>query len=205
MELLGFVVAVVIAIIIFIKVKNSFQKHGRAKALSILMGISASFVVLAILVVLMASFFESETKSHEYKLLRVTDFSYTMGEKQSVSIAIGKNNSNYFDVTIHRDQVKEGITLVREKTKDYDSQNEWKTKVIDASATLEKINYFFSLKDDYHSVIKFKVNELNYSKKEANIDVYLKLVNPNTNKYISLDKKNLIIQGKMFDNLTKKL
>ena len=144
----------------------------------------------------------NSVNSDKYELLSVTDFSYTMGGKQSVSVSIGENQDNYFNITIHRNQIKNGVSITRYKTKDYNPETEWKTKVIDAESTINGVNYKFLLKGDLDSKIDFKINQLDYNKREALVNVYLKLVNIDTKKYIILEKKNLLIKDKMFDNFT---
>ena len=73
-----------------------------------------------------------------------------MGKNQSVSIAIGKNEKNYFDVTIHRNQIKNGAVIVRQWTKNYNPNTEWKIKIIEAEASIEGVRYLFLHKDDLH-------------------------------------------------------
>jgi predicted transcriptional regulator len=138
--------------------------------------------------------------SSEYKLLRVTDFNFTLRDKQAVSIAVGKDDSHYFDITVHRDQIKNNAVIVREYP-----DTAYENTVIDATATMSGDYYIFLIKDDIRSLIGFKINTLDYEKKEANVDIYIKVIEPYTEEYLTLDKPGLKIQGKMFDNLVKKI
>ena len=128
--------------------------------------------------------------------LDVTGFDYTMGGKPAVSISIGKSINDYYSITIHRDKIKANMVIKRDK--------EHTKKIINASATIDNKNYQFSLYKGSNSVILVKLKELNHKKKEAVIDVYLKLVDVPTQKYVIFNKNNIKITGTLFDNLVKR-
>jgi len=128
--------------------------------------------------------------------LSVTGFDYTMGGKQAVSISIGKSKDDYYSMTIHRDKIKAKAIIKRDK---YNPK-----KVVNATATIDRKNYQYSLYKGSNSIILVRIKELSHKKKEAIIDVYLKLVDVPTQKYVIFDKTNIKITGKLFDNLVKK-
>ena len=128
--------------------------------------------------------------------LSVTDFDFTMGDKQAVSISMGKSKDDYYSITIHRDKIKANVTIRRDKNNP--------KKVINASATIDRKSYQFSLYKGSTSIILVKIKELNHKKKEAVMDVYLKLVDVPTQKYVIFDKTNIRITGILFDNLVKR-
>ena len=128
--------------------------------------------------------------------LSVTGFDFTMGDKQAVSISMGKSKDDYYSITIHRDKIKANVSIKRDKNNP--------KKVINASATINRKNYQFSLYKGSASIILVKIKELNHKKKEAVIDVYLKLVDVPTQKYVIFNKNNIKITGTLFDNLVKR-
>ena len=124
----------------------------------------------------------------------VSDFSYTMGGIQSVSITFTEkgNNKHFFDLTVHRDKIKKGFK---------NTVNKWSPKMpISANASWEGYHKLWN-KDKTN--LTFKVKELDKKYRKAILSLKSTLYNPDTKKTISFDLKDIVIKGKLFDNLVK--
>lgn len=196
-ELIILIIAVVVAFLVFKQIKQAQIKKGTSKGLAYFS--SGSIAALAFIVVLVAgatTFTDTgKIKSKDLKVISVSDYDFTMDDKQSVSIYIGESQSNYYNITINRDQVKQGLSLTKDK--------ENYIKSIDATAAYEKNFYYFLIKDDFNSYLKFDIKKLDHDKKEAVISIKALLYNPDSKDEIKLAQQDFNIKGKLFDNFTK--
>lgn len=129
------------------------------------------------------------------KLSSVSDFSYTMGGKQSVSITlIGKDKEHYLDLTIHRDVIK----------------NHFKDRVVKWSPTMSISAYAtwdgqYKLWNKDNTKLYLNIKKLDKKKKIAFIELESTLFNPLNKQIISFSIKNILIEKKNFDNFMKKI
>ena len=198
------IVALILSVLSYKKVKQIQTQKGTSKALIILSSISVSFLVFVITIVIGASIFTDtptkqaeEKKQNKIKVLSVSDFSYTMKGKQSVSISFGTSKTNYYEITIHRDKIKPNTKLIKNENSYIGS--------IDGEANINKKHYVFLIRDGLKSYIDFKIETLDYTNKQAIIIVSLKLYNPNNEDYIEIKNQKLNITGALFDNLVKQI
>lgn len=199
MELMVLIVAIVISIYVFKLTKNAQTKKGTSKAITLFASLSTAFLSFVIIIVVASSTIFTNNKDTTQSLIvfSVSDYNYTMKDKQSVSIIFGKTNEQYYDLTVFRDSIKPGIELNKTKQNYIDA--------LDASATFGKDNYVFINKDGYEPFISFKIKELNYELKKAKIDISLKLYNINNKEIKELKNCEIEIKDTMFDNLVKDL
>lgn len=162
-----------------------------------LLKIFIAAVVLFVGSAFIAAAYQTFTKEPvAYRVLSVSDFPYTMRDKQAVLINIGKTKEDFFSVTVHRDKIKQGTAIVRDTTaEDY---------AINADTTKNTKPYFFMRGKGLGSVISLSVDKLDQEKKEAKITVYLKL-HHHTGKAATLDKQTFTISGDKYDKLTKSI
>lgn len=200
MELIVLIIAIVIGVYVFKVTKNAQTKKGTSKPITILASLSAAFVSFVIIVVIAGStiFTNSDTDTNQpLKVFSVSDYSYTMKDKQSVSIVFGKTQEQYYDLTVFRDSIKPGIELHKTKQNYIDE--------ITASATFGKNHYTFLAKDGFEPFIKFKILDMDNIKKIANINVSVKLYNADNGDVKELNNYEFTINGNMFDNLVKEI
>lgn len=126
--------------------------------------------------------------------ISVSDFEYTMNEKNAVSINLGESVNNYCDITIYRDLVKTGYS-VRAKQK---SSND-----ISATCQWDGKTYFQSSKHPTHA--KLKINEINSQSGLSKLTASLHLIDPYKNKYFTLDNVSFELNKELTNNLIKKL
>ena len=124
----------------------------------------------------------------------VTDFDYTMNNKQAVSITFGETSTNYCDATIYRDSVKSGYSAIsnQKSVTDLSMDCSWGGK-----------NYMQSSK--HPTSTNIKIVSLDSASKTATINVSLNLVNPSSDEYFSLKDVSLVLKNEQFDNLVKKI
>jgi len=130
----------------------------------------------------------------DYQLMSVSDYPFTMKGKQAVSIDIGKSDSEYFTITVQRDQIVEYNTISKDRT----NPNE----TIDARGSKNGKSYYYLTRGAY-SVIFFNILELNKKKHIARIAISLDLYNSDIKQYMRLKDAVYTIRGKQFDNLVK--
>ena len=138
---------------------------------------------------------EEPSAKQAYHILSVSDFDYTMGGKQAVSISIGRTKEDYFSITVHRDQIKNKTRILRNTAT--------QPKIIDAETTINHLPYFFLRRDGMQSVIEFNIHSIDYKTKQAHITVYMKLYNGETGKDAEFKKQVFIVRDNMFSNLIK--
>ena len=131
-------------------------------------------------------------ESKQFKVISISDFSYTSKGVSVVNICIGTNKDNYFDFSVPRSKIYEGF-----KVKSIKNNSDlicggvlwWKGK-----------QYLFSSK--HPTEIYFKINLLDKQKKEAEISTYVKGIDSNFLSFFTTPIITLKVTGKNFDNLT---
>lgn len=207
-QLIVMVVALILSVLTYKKTTQIQANKGTSKALTILSSASASFLVFAAVIVIGASIFADTSKTipkqssnvqkqNPLEILSVSDYSNTMKGKQSVSISFGTSQTNYYTLTIHRDKVKQGIELKKDKSNYIGS--------IDCEANFNKKWYVFLIRDNFKSYIDFKINSIDYKNKQATIIVSTKLYNPDDGSEIEIKNQKLSIKDTLFDNFTKQI
>lgn len=135
---------------------------------------------------------ESKPKALLTTVRIVSDSSFTMGEKQAVSIFFGGDKYNYFDVTILRQHVYEGYI---EKSEKMSEDNE-----IDSSGLWKGVQYFQSSKHD--TFVYFYIEKLDRLSKIAVIGFGGKFVGGNDfDTYFEIPVTKFKVTGELFDNL----
>ena len=129
------------------------------------------------------------------KLSSVSDFSYTMGGKQSVSITLrGKDREHYLELTIHRNKIQNNFEANVKKS----AHN----KSINASATWDG---YYSLNYRQKTSIYIKITKIDKKNKIALLDIRATLYNYSKEKSLSFNLKDILIDGENFDNLLKQI
>lgn len=128
------------------------------------------------------------------KVLSVSDYDYTLRNKPAVSVDFGGDETNYFSVTIHRSNVREGFSAELSRQSGSDQ--------IDASMSLKGKSYFQSGKHD--TWLKFSIDQLDAAKKQAVVTVSGVFVAPLTDEYITVNESTAVISGQNFDNFVMK-
>lgn len=144
----------------------------------------------------------SETQRNPYVSM-VSDYSYTMRDKEAVAINISWGENRY-DITMLRSEIKEGATLERLSPGAGGYIGEWKTRVVDASANIDDQYYAFNSREDGKSSVRVTINTLDKKHKEADLSVFMKIYNANTGEYKIFGKQHLKITGDNFDNFVNK-
>jgi len=198
------IVALILSVLSYKKVKQIQTQKGTSKTLVLLSSLSVSFLVFVVTVIIGASIFTDTPitqvevkKQNKIKVLSVSDYSLTMKGKQAVSISFGSSKINYYSITIHRDKIKPNTKLLKNENNYIGS--------IDSEANINKKHYVFLTRDGLKSYIDFKIEILDHTNKQAIIIVSLKLYNPNDENYIEIKNQKLNITGALFDNLVKQI
>ncbi|MFY9075967.1 hypothetical protein OZZ08_13520 [Malaciobacter mytili] len=124
-------------------------------------------------------------------LFNVSDFEYTMGNKDAVSINIGESNTKYINITIHKDNIKEGLVINTKEIKDKD--------LISITAHWDKKSYF---QNNKNSFTIFKILELDKINNKAKIFLETKLYSVKNDNSININSITTI-EGQAFINLIK--
>lgn len=128
------------------------------------------------------------------KVLDVSDFDFTLRNKPAVSVYFGGDETNYFSVTIHKSNVREGFSAQLNRQPGSDQ--------IDALMSLKGKSYFQTGKHD--TWLKFSIDQLDTAKKQAVVTVSGVFVAPLSDEYITVDKSTAVISGQNFDNFVMK-
>ena len=126
------------------------------------------------------------------KVLNVSEYYFTINNKQAVSINCGRNKDNFIEITIAKSNIKNGYKTYQKYGSD---------KNINASATINKI--YFCLSSKHETFINFSINKINKKEKTAEIIFSGRLVSQRYNKFIEVKETKVIISGNDFYNLTK--
>mgnify|MGYP003385502395 CR=1 FL=1 len=126
------------------------------------------------------------------KVQRVTDFDFTLNEMPAVSIAIGPNGENYFDLTLYRSNVKSGYSATSKSKTD---------SAISIEASWSGKNYVQSSK--HSTAASIQVVSIDVASKVVILKISAILVNPQTGELLQLSNSQVIVSGQNFINLTK--
>lgn len=191
MSAIPFILFILVWVLLY---KYLVNKKQKGKLISHLM----SFIVAILVMLLSIIPLTSKSNNQEVKIdqlnatvLSVSNYSYTFGDKQAVSLSLGKDKDNYININVHRENIKKGFTL---NTKiNIDDKN-----FISGTALWNKKQYFEN-KDSY---IYLEIANLDYENKIAQLNIEANLYeakeNPSSLK-IQLSAK---ITNELFDNLT---
>lgn len=126
-------------------------------------------------------------------IFSVSDYEYTMNERQAVSISFGETQRNYCSATIYRESVSSGYTVSSQhkSNKDFSIDCNWAGK-------------YYVQSSKYQTFAAFELLSIDPQSKTAEATVSAKLVDPNSGEYFELDATPLEINGVNFDHLTKK-
>lgn len=124
------------------------------------------------------------------KVQRVTDFDFTLNESPAVSIAIGPDGENYFDLTLYRSNVKSGYAA---------SSKSKNNSAISIEATWSGKNFVQSSK--HSTMVSVQVVSIDTANKVANLKVSAVLVNPQTGNFLQLSNSKITVSGQSFINL----
>ncbi|OEA87395.1 hypothetical protein BBM70_10160 [Vibrio parahaemolyticus] len=126
--------------------------------------------------------------------ITVSDFAYTMNEQPAVSITFGKDNNNFCDVTLYRDDIVQGFSSTLENKS---SGN------LSSSCTWNKAYYVQSSK--HPTLASLTIDKLDKVNQTANIKASLKLVNSKTlDDFFEIDDVEIKVSGEQFMNLITK-
>jgi hypothetical protein len=127
-------------------------------------------------------------------VMAVSDFDYTMNNKQAVRISYGQSQTNYCDVTIYRDSVISGYSVdsKQRSTQDFSMSCNW-----------DGVNYVQSSKHPTSS--SFKIGSIDTNTGSVQLDISLHLVDPSTDKYFTLKEITLNLNKQQLNNLLKKI
>lgn len=134
-------------------------------------------------------------------IIRVSDFEFKLANKSAVSIAFGESESKWCDVTIHRESVYEGLTVISNRRQNH--------KEISFECYLDSV--MFILNDNIDTNVKLELTSLDNDKKIAEIVISAKLhelTKASENRFGSIARLmgvNLTITGDDFDNLIKQM
>lgn len=134
------------------------------------------------------------TMERGIKLSSVSDFSYTMGGKQSASIVLAKDKYHYVDLTIHRDEIKAGAHFIKNKHHINDT--------IDVTAQWDG-NCVLMLSKG--SSLEVSIDKIDKDKKIATMSINATLLNTKTNKPVKFSASNILFSGKNYQNLIVKI
>jgi len=195
------IVALVLSVFGFKKMKKIQTDKGTSKVLTLLASVSAAFIVFMVTMVIgFVAFVDTPkpvSKENTLKILSVSDYNFTIDDKQAVGIYIGRNDKEYFSITVPRSMIKQGNKIIKNKD-NY-------IKYADITASFNGKQYFFIVNDSASSILDFYIQKIDYKNKNAIIKVYTKIYNPDDNSYTEIKKQNFVISGILFENLTKNI
>lgn len=128
------------------------------------------------------------------EVFSVSDYEYTMNEKQAVSVSFGETQKNYCSATIYRSSIKEGykVSSQQKSNRNISIDCNWGGK-------------YYVQSSKHKTNVDFELKSINSSSKSAEIQISGKLVNPYNGKYFTLKNTPILVQDIHFDNLIKKM
>lgn len=131
---------------------------------------------------------------NKVEVIHVTDYAFTLNEKQAVSFYFGESQTNYCTVTIYRELVAAGYKVFSSKKND---------RSISASCTWNKKETTQSSK--HKTSVVLEIIDIDKKKKTASMIVSIKLVEPKRGEYFELFDIELLLKDKYYNALTKKI
>ena len=142
---------------------------------------------------------KDESKSYNIseptKIFSVSDYSYTLGGKPAVSIMFGPSKTTFINLTILKQDLKEGSVI--------DSTKGNVSKKISISFLLEGVSFTLRGKVPA-SYVKLKIESLDRTKQEAIISIDAKLFTDNGGSSVDI-KNKIVLSGENFINLMKQI
>ena len=137
---------------------------------------------------------EPEAAINASSMFSVSDYEYTMNDKQAVSISFGETQNNFCSATIYRASVAAGyeVSSQQKSSKDISVDCNWSGK-------------YYVQSSKHQTSVKFEMLSIDPKTKTAEATVSVKLVEPSSGKYFKLGVTPLVISGEHFDHLTKKM
>lgn len=135
------------------------------------------------------------------EIIRVTDFDYTLGEKQAVSIAFGESDENHCSLTVQRENIKAGYSIYSLRGNKY--------QYVSLDCNWDGVWYIQNSNLDTY--IDLKIVSLDRTNKNAEVLISAKLSEHKkigekpSGDTAELNNVKLVITGKHFDNLTKQM
>ncbi|MBL4744534.1 MAG: hypothetical protein JKX87_07905 [Cycloclasticus sp.] len=126
------------------------------------------------------------------KVQRVTNFDFTLNEIPAVSIAIGPNTENHFDITLYRSNIKSGYAV---------SSKSKSNSTIAIEATWSGKSFVQSSKHSTGASVQ--IVSIDTHGRVAILKISAILVNPETGELLQLSNSQVTISGENFINLTK--
>lgn len=134
-------------------------------------------------------------ENNKIETISVSDFKYTMNDKQAISILFGETQSNFCSVTIYRAAVKQGYSVSSAQRDDHS-----------ISVDCNWNGRYFLESSKHPTFSSVSIVSLDKDKKSAQIEISVKLIElKGLESYFSLDNVKLNISADKFDNLIKKL
>jgi len=134
----------------------------------------------------------SYAESRLLEVYSVSDYDFTLNNKQAVSIAFGESQSNYCSITLIRGAAIKGYSVNAKKNND---------KNVSVDCSWNNKDYVQSSK--HKTFVDLSVKSLDNQIKVSDIRISLKLVNAYSGEFFSLDKVKINITNAMFENLVK--
>lgn len=134
-------------------------------------------------------------------IIRVSDYEFTLSDKQAVSIAFGEPDSNWCDVTIHRENVYEGYSVHSVRRNNYK----------EVSFECYTDGMLLILNDNIDTNVKLELTTLDHQNKTARVVISAKLhelTKASENRFGSIARLmavELKITGQHFENLIKQM
>lgn len=157
-----------------------------------LIGTGALFLILAVILYI-SSGSNNLSINKNLNTLSVSDFQYTLDNKPAVAIYIGESKDDFIDLTIHRSNIKEGLTI--------DTHNKQDKKLISINTQWKGKNYF---QNKVQSFVIFKILELDKVNNTAKISLEAKLYSNKNDDSITINTKSTI-KDREFQNLIMKI
>jgi hypothetical protein len=161
-------------------------------------------IVFAVVIALGVSGCSSESKKDESKsyniseptkIFSVSDYAYTLDGKPAVSIMFGSSETKYVNLTILKQNLKEGAVI--------DSTKGTVSKKISISFSLEGVSFLLHGKVPA-SYVKLKIESIDQTKQEAIIAIDAKLFTANGESSVNI-KDKIVLSGENFINLMKQI
>lgn len=143
-------------------------------------------IVLSMSLYMCASYAESTA----FKVLSVSNYNYTLKEKAAVIINIGESDTNHCALTMLRSSVTKGYIAESTKRSDgsFDIDCYWNGS-------------YFVDSSNHKTFKKLSIISIDMKSKTAELETSLKLVDPNTKKYLEFNGIKISVTGQQFKNL----
>lgn len=125
-------------------------------------------------------------------VLGVSDYDSTLGGEQDVSIFFGEAENKFCSITIKR-----SFVVADQKAPSQNSSHE------DINVSCAWLGIYYAKSMDHPTSFKFDITSVDSKLKTMEFTTSLRLINPYSEQYFTLDNASLTISGHKFENLTK--